>query len=106
MWSCRGLRTHSRWDTVVNVDGYSLMGILFVSVFFGFWFWNVYQMLVEPTRWVGWMYGRQLLSMGLRVVIEDERKLRRVTKRLGWFFLVAGLLFIGIILWDLTTLDQ
>ncbi len=82
------------------------MGIIFVSLFFGFWFWSIYLMLVEPTRWVAWMYGRPLLSLGVKIVIEDEHKLRRVTKRLGWFFLIAGLLFMGIILWDLTTLDQ
>lgn len=53
-----------------------------------------YLLFAQPKTWVKWFVAKPYDSMGISVSVTDERKLRRVTRIPGLFFLIVGCIFI------------
>ena len=67
---------------------------IFIAVFFGIWFWNVYLMLFRPASWIEWFLAKPYRGMGVSVSVVDGKKLRSRTRLPAIVFLLGGLFFL------------
>jgi len=68
--------------------------VVMTVVFFG----QAYLMIARPTLWAEWVFSRPMRWYGLTVSIGDEQKLHRVASRLGWTYVLLGVVAILLVL--------
>ncbi len=75
---------------------------LVLGAVYGFLFWIVYLLVARPLQFVDLFMRRRYRAWGISITIDDERKLRRRSRTLGWllavFFAAHATLVIGAIL--------
>ncbi|MBI3324515.1 MAG: hypothetical protein HYZ92_04460 [Candidatus Omnitrophica bacterium] len=80
-----------------NVSGWVLLG--FLLLFFGVWFVYAGLLVFRPITWVYWFISQPCKTFGISVSIHVERRFRKRARYLGFFYLLVGVISLGIVLW-------
>jgi hypothetical protein len=81
--------------------GEDRIGLIFFSVFMVFWLINAWAMLFRPKTWIDWFVARPWKDSGIRIVIDDENKLRRKLRLPAISFAIVGIALLAAASWHL-----